>query len=396
MTNLAGLHSIREQDLTRNRVLIRVDFNIPLKRGVPVDDARIREAIPTIKLAMDAGAKVILASHASPAKPGQSAPSLEPYGQRLAELTGYEVHLPEDCVGDAPRKVIQDLREGQICLLENLARHEGEEADSPDFARQLVDLCDIYVNDAFGVCSKTWASLHALPRQMRQRVCGLQLEKELQALGRLTTPERPMVALLGGARLGDKLPYFEAILDRLDTLLIGGAIANTFLKARRKNLQLPRVEEDKVAVAQSILHRAEKRNVAVLLPTDVVVAQGSGETAGEVVRVEAIPPGKAVFDIGPETRKAFASKLDRARAIYWNGPVGAHDSEAFAAGTLAMIETIGRADAFTVVSGGDTISALAIVNDELRQGINHISTAGSSVLDFFVGRKLPGLEALRQ
>lgn len=396
MTSLAGLRSIREIDLTRNRVLIRVDFNIPLKRGVPVDDARIREAIPTIQFALEAGAKVILATHYSTSKPGQPAPSLEAHGQRLAELSGLEVHLPEDCTGDAPKKVIQDLREGQICLLENLAANEGEEKDNTDFARQLVDLCDVYINDAFGVCGRSWASVHALPRQMRLRGCGLQLEKELQALGKISAAERPMVALLGGAKLGDKMPFIEALLDRADTLLIGGAVASTFLKAKRKNLQLPRVEEDKVALAQSILHRAEKRNITVLLPTDVVVAQGTSDAAGVVVRVDEIPPGKVVLDVGPETRKAFESRLDRARTIYWNGPVGAHEAAPFAAGTMALADVISKADAFTVASGGDTLSALAATSDELRAGFNHISTAGSAVLDFLAGRKLPGIEALRQ
>lgn len=396
MIKLAGLHGIQDLDLSRNRVLIRVDFDIYLKRGVPVDDTRIQEAIPTIRLAMEAGAKVILATHASPSKPGQSAPSLEPYGQRLAELTGYEVHLPEDCVGDAPKKVIQDLREGQLCLLENLLLHKEEEANSPEFAGQLAELCDIYINDAFGACTKAWSSLHALPRQMHRRACGLQLEKELQALRKLTSPEHPMVALLGGARLSDKLPFIEALLDRVDVLLIGGAIANTFLKAQKKSLQIPRIEEENLALVQSILYRAEKRNVTVLLPTDVVVAQTSNDTAGDVVRIDAIPTGKIAFDIGPETTKAFLSKLDRARTVYWNGPVGVHDSSTFSAGTSTIIKTLGKSDAFTVASGGDTIAALASVNPEIRSEIQHISTAGSAVLDFLAGRKLPGIEALRQ
>jgi phosphoglycerate kinase len=396
VTSPAGLRSIRELDLARHRVLIRVDFNIPLKKGVPVDDARIREAIPTIQFAMEAGAKVILATHLGPSRPGQTGNlSLEPHGLRLAELSGYEVHLPEDCVGDAPRKVIQDLRDGQLCLLENLALHGGEEQNSTDFARQIAELCDIYINDAFGACPLSWASLHALPRQMRSRACGLRLEKELSSLGRVLSPERPLAALIGGVKLDDKLPFIEALLDRVDTLLIGGAIANTFLKARRKNLQLPRVEEDKVALAQSILHRAEKRNIAVLLPTDVVVARSSSEGEGEPVRVEDVPPGKVVLDIGPETRKTFAARLDRARTIYWNGPVGAHDAPPFAAGTQAMIASISQADAFSVASGGDTLSALAPASAELRAGFNHLSTAGGAVLDFLAGRKLPGLEALR-
>ncbi|MCS6898753.1 MAG: phosphoglycerate kinase [Myxococcales bacterium] len=391
-----GLRSIRDLDLARHRVLIRVDFDIPVKKGVPIDDTRIREAIPTIRLAMEAGARVILAAHRGPSRSKQAHRlSLEPHGLRLAELSGYEVHLPEDCVGDAPRKVIQDLRDGQLCLLENLVLHQGEEQNDPNFARQLAELCDLYVNDAFGVCPRAWASIQALPRQMRQRACGLQLEKEFVSLGRILDPERPLVALIGGGRLGDKLPFLEVLLDRADTLLIGGAIANTFLKARRKNLQLAHLEEDKVALVQSILHRAEKRNITVVLPTDVVVARSSGEEEGELVRVEDIPPGKVVLDIGPETRKTFAARLDRARTIYWNGPVGAHEAPPFAAGTQAMIQAICQADAFSVASGGDTLSALASASAELRRGFNHLSTAGGAVLDFLAGRKLPGIEALR-
>ncbi|MCU0657632.1 MAG: phosphoglycerate kinase [Polyangiaceae bacterium] len=396
MTTLAGLRTLRDLDLARSRVLIRVDFNLPLRKGAPADDTRIREAIPTIRHAMEAGARVIVASHVTGNKPGQEAHlSLEAHGQRLAELTGYEVHLPEDCVGDAPRKVIQDLREGQLCLLENLGRHAGEAEDSPDFARQLADLCDIYVNDAFSLGTRSWASLHALPRQMRQRACGLRLEQELQAVGQLLTPERPSAALIGGTRMADKLPYIEALLERIDHLLIGGALANTFLKARRKNLQIPRVEEDKVALAQSILQRAEKRGVTVLLPTDVVVGQNSSDPEGKVVPVDAIPAGKVALDIGPDTRKAFASRLDRASTIYWNGPVGAHDSASFAGGTRAMLETLSQATGFTVVSGGDTLAALAAVGDELRGGINHLSSAGDAVLDLLSGRRMPAIEALR-
>jgi len=400
MTTLAGIRSIRDLELAHKRVLIRVDFNVPLdrKKGTITDDTRIREALPTIKHAVEAGARVILASHLGRPKAGATEGfSLEPCGARLAELGGYEVFLPDDCVGDSPRKVIQDLREGQICLLENLRYHEGEEKDDDSFARQLAELCDAYVNDAFGAAHRAHASVSALPRLMRERAAGLLLEKEVRALGRLVTgPEKPYVAVLGGAKVSDKIAVIESLLERVDALLIGGAMANTFLKAQGKNTQLSRVEEDRLPLARNILKRAEDRGVALLLPTDVVVSRGPDDAQSQIVKADAIPPGRMALDIGPDTIRAFSSRIDRANTVFWNGPMGFFEQKAFAAGTMALAEVISKADGFTVVGGGDSAAAVAAAGEEVARGFKHISTGGGASLELIEGRKLPGVEALRQ
>ena len=296
---LGGIRSIEELDkgssgdggaLQGKRVFIRVDFNVPLdkKTGAITDDARIREELPTIKFAMDAGAKVILASHLGRPKPGKRDLSLEICGARLAELTGYEVLLPEDCIGDAPKKVIHDLRTGQLCLLENLRFHEEEEKDDEAFARQLAELCDVYVDDAFGAVHRAHASVHALPRLVRERGAGFLLLRELASLSKVTDrPAKPYVAVLGGAKVSDKIDVVEALLGVVTTLAIGGAMANTFLAAQGKKMAASRVEEDKFPLARTILAKARDKNVEVLLPVDVVVARGLDATSGEVVSVDA-------------------------------------------------------------------------------------------------------------
>jgi phosphoglycerate kinase len=400
MTTLAGITTITDLDLAQKRVFIRVDFNVPLKKGTGqiTDDTRIKEAIPTIKHAVEAGARVILASHLGRPKPGQhEGLSLEPCAARLAELTGYEVHLPDDCVGDAPRKVIQDLREGQVCLLENLRFHEEEEKDDEDFARQLAELCDVYIDDAFGAVHRAHASVHALPRLMRERGCGLLLEREIRVLGKLVTnPEKPYVAILGGAKVSDKLAVLEALLDRVTTLLIGGAMANTFLKAQGRNVQSSRVEDDKLPLARTILEKALAKRVTVLLPSDVVVGASLDATTGSVVSVDSIPGGTMALDIGPATIAAFASQIERARTIFWNGPMGLFESPAFAAGTLGVARSMSAAQGFTVVGGGDSAAAVAAAGPEVAAGFKHISTGGGASLELLEGRKLPGIEALRQ
>jgi phosphoglycerate kinase len=400
MTTLSGISTLADLELAQKRVFIRVDFNVPFKKGTTqiTDDTRIKEAIPTIKHAVEAGARVILASHLGRPKPGQhEGLSLEPCAARLAELTGYEVHLPDDCVGDAPRKVIQDLREGQVCLLENLRFHEEEEKDDEDFARQLAELCDVYIDDAFGAVHRAHASVHALPRLMRERGCGLLLEREIRVLGKLVTgPEKPYVAILGGAKVSDKLAVLEALLDRVNVLLIGGAMANTFLKARGKNVQASRVEEDKLPLARTILEKAHAKRVTVLLPSDVVVGSGLDATSGTTVSADAIPGGTMALDIGPATVAAFASQIEKARTIFWNGPMGLFESAPFAAGTLGVAKAMSEAQGFTVVGGGDSAAAVAAAGPEIAAGFKHISTGGGASLEMLEGRKLPGIEALRQ
>src|SRR5882672_2720931 len=303
MSMLDGIKTIRDLKLEGQRVFIRVDFNVPLSGTKVTDDTRIREALPTIKLALEAGARVILASHLGRPKPGKTEGlSLEPAGQRLSELAGVEVHLPEDCVGDAAKKVVQDLRPGQVCLLENLRFHPEEEKDDEGFARQLAELCDVYVNDAFGASHRAHASVHALPKLIRERGCGFLIEKEIRALGQLVTgPAKPYVAVLGGAKVSDKIEVVEALLARVDTLCIGGAMANTFLAARGIDVQASRIEKDKLPLARALLDKAREQKVAVLLPEDVVVAPSLDASSGTVVDVASIPGGTMALDIGPKS-----------------------------------------------------------------------------------------------
>jgi phosphoglycerate kinase len=416
---LTGIRSVEDlaaagdaAALSGKRVFIRVDFNTPLdkKTGKITDDSRIREAIPTIKLVMDAGAKVILASHLGRPKPGKIAEgaaqadprptprelSLEPCGARLSELTGYEVHLPDDCVGDSPKKVIYDLRAGQLCLLENLRFHEGEEKDDEAFARQLAELCDVYVDDAFGAVHRAHASVHALPRLVRERAAGLLLLKELKALARLTDrPEKPYVAVLGGAKVSDKIDVVEALLNVVDTLCIGGAMANTFLAAQGKNVQKSRIEEDKLPLARTIMSKARDRGIQLLLPVDVVVASGIDSIAGAVASVDAIPEGNMALDIGPRTIDLFGGAVDKAKTVFWNGPMGLFETPAFSKGTFELARIMSAAPGFTVVGGGDSAAAVKQAGDAVARGFDHISTGGGASLELIEGKRLPGVEALR-
>ena len=385
--------------LAGKRVFIRVDFNVPLdkKTGAITDDARIREALPTIRYAVEAGAKVILASHLGRPKPGKrEGLSLEPCGARLSELTGYEVHLPEDCVGDAPKKVIYDLRSKQVCLLENLRFHEEEEANEEGFAKQLAELCDVYVNDAFGAAHRAHASVHALPLMVRDRYAGFLMKKELEALSRLTDrPQKPYVAVLGGAKVSDKIDVVEALLNHVDALLIGGAMANTFLAAQGKKMAKSRIEEDKLPLARTILSKAEGRGVAVHLPVDAIVAAGLDAGSGEVASVDAVPEGTMALDIGPRSIELFGREVSRAKTVFWNGPMGLFETPAFAKGTFEIARIMSGVSGFTVVGGGDSAAAVKQAGEAIARGFNHISTGGGASLELIEGKKLPGVEALR-
>ena len=384
--------------LSGKRLFIRVDFNVPLdkKTKAITDDARIREALPTITFAMQQGAKVILASHMGRPKPGKTEGlGLEVCGARLAELSGFEVHVPEDCIGDAPKKVIQDLRAGQICLLENLRFHPEEEANDEGFARALSELCEVYVDDAFGAVHRAHASVHALPLMMKHRAAGFLLEKELRALARVVdNPEKPFVAVLGGAKVSDKIEVVEALLNKCDVLVIGGAMANTFLAAQGKKMQKSLIEEDKLPLARTIMQKALDKKVKLVMPVDVIVADSLEATTGEVVSAGAVPEGTMALDIGPKTVELINAELQKAKTVFWNGPMGLFGTKAFENGTLEVARTMAKIAAFTVVGGGDSAAAVKLAGKEVVDGIDHISTGGGASLELIEGKKLPGVVAL--
>ncbi len=394
---LQGIRSIRDLPIENKRVFLRVDFNVPMEGGKISDDSRIREALPTIKHALERGARLVCASHFGRPKKGPDPKySLEPCAERLAELLGQDVALPEDCVGDAAKKVVYDLRGGNVCLLENLRFHPEEEKDEETFCRQLAELADVYVDDAFGAVHRAHASVHGLAKLFRDRGCGFLLEKEIAALGKIVTaPERPYVAVLGGAKVSDKIAVVESLLEKVSTLVVGGAMANTFLAAKGKNMQASLVEADKVALARTILEKARDRGVAVLLPVDAVVAASVGAEAGEVVSVDAIPAGKMALDIGPQSVKAFAARFSDAKTIFWNGPMGLFEKAPFAAGTFGVARAIADSPAFTVVGGGDSAAAVYAAGSDIAAKMKHISTGGGASLELIEGKKLPGIEVLR-
>jgi phosphoglycerate kinase len=398
MEGLESIRSIRDLPIENRRVFIRVDFNVPLDGGRITDDSRIKEALPTIKHALERKARVVLASHLGRPKPGKTAGlSMEPCGGRLAALLECEVLLPEDCIGDAPKKVIGDMRAGQVCLLENLRFHPEEEKDDEAFARELALLADVYVDDAFGAVHRAHASVHALPRLMRDKGAGFLLEKEIAALGRIvTSPAKPYVAVLGGAKVSDKIAVVEALLTHVDALVIGGAMANTFLAAKGINVQASRVEGDKLALARTILDKARDGKVDVVLPVDVVEADSLDATSGRVVDVGAIGEGMMALDIGPRTVAAIATRFAGARTIFWNGPMGVFEFPAFAAGTKGVAEAIVAATAkgaFSVVGGGDSAAAVRQLGLP-EDGFSHISTGGGASLEYLEGKTLPGIEVL--
>ena len=392
---LTPIRSITDLALQGRRVFIRVDFNVPLDGSKLTDDTRIRAALPTIEHALTHEARVIIASHLGRPKGVEPALSLEPVAARLAELLpGGEVTLTDDCLGDGARKVVSDLREGQVAVLENLRFHAEEEGNDDGFARELARMADVYVNDAFGAAHRAHASVAALPRLIPDRAAGLLMHKELEALSRLRGDVgRPFVAILGGAKVSDKIGVIEALLARVDALLIGGAMANTFLAARGMPVGRSKVEEDKLPLARSVIEKARERHVSLVLPEDVIVADSPDASSGELVNVNEIGAGKMALDIGPRTIILFRERLLRAATAFWNGPIGVFENPAFAEGTLAVAQALAACPGFSVVGGGDSVAAVQQAGLTDRYG--HISTGGGASLEYLEGRRLPGVEALR-
>ena len=390
------IRSVKELPVEGKRVFLRVDFNVPLTpaRGI-ADDNRIREALPTVRHLVERGARLVVGSHLGRPKGGPDpACSLEPVGVRLAELLGQDVLLTDEPVGDGARKVVADLRDGQVALLENLRFHPGEEANEDAFARALASYADVYVNDAFGTAHRAHASTVGMLKYVADRGAGFLMLKEIQFLSRLLgAVEKPYLAVIGGAKVSDKIGVLESLSARVNKMLIGGAMANTFLAAQGKALGRSKVEEEKLALARSFLKKAEERGVAVLLPRDVVVASGPDAPAGKIVSVDACPPDAMALDIGPESARGFADEIARARTVFWNGPMGMFEKKPFAEGTLTVARAIAaNTRAVSVVGGGD--SAAAAIEAGVADKISHISTGGGASLEFVEGKALPGIAAL--
>jgi phosphoglycerate kinase len=395
--------SIKDLDLKSQRVFIRVDFNVPIKDGEVEDDTRIRAAIPTVNYATEHGARVILASHLGRPK-GQRVDkySLGPVAEHLSQLIAKPVGFAADCVGDAAQQTVDALRDGEIALLENLRFHSEEENNDEDFARQLASLCELYVNDAFGAAHRAHASTVGITKFVKQAAAGLLMEKELEYLGRvINDPEHPFVSILGGAKVSDKIPIINALIDRkVDKLLIGGAMAYTFLKAEGFTVGKSLVENDMLETALQIKQRCEATGVALLLPTDHQVVDSyepikGGQVLAKTIPIEFTNAGHVGMDIGLESVALFSNALSDAKTIIWNGPMGVFEEPPFNQGTIGMAHAVAEAadrGAIVIVGGGDSVAA--ITQAGVADRITHISTGGGATLEFLAGKELPGVAAL--
>jgi phosphoglycerate kinase len=390
--------SIKDLDLKGKRVFIRVDFNVPVKNGRIGDDTRLRASLPTVQFALDAGATAVLASHLGRPK-GKTNPdlSLRPVAERFAELLTRPVAFADDCIGDAAKRAVDRIHTsgGGAILLENLRFHAEEERNDPQFAAALASLADVYVNDAFGAAHRAHASVEGITHYLRPAAAGLLMQRELQYLGHaLESPDRPFVAILGGAKVSDKIEVIENLLGKVDRLLIGGAMAYTFFKSRGWPVGRSLVEDDKLDAARSIESHARSRGIELMLPVDHVVADRIDAAATrEVLAVDDASIGDRLgLDIGPATAGAYEARLADAKTVVWNGPMGVFEIDAFAAGTNAIARAVANVKGTTIIGGGDSIAAIRKAG--MADRVTHISTGGGASLEFLGGRTLPGVAAL--
>jgi len=391
--------TIQDLDLRGKRVFIRVDFNVPLKDGVVTDDTRIRETLPTLKLAMEKGGRLVLASHLGRPKGGpDSKYSLKPVAKKLEELLGKPVAFAADSVGPDTEAKSKALKDGDVLVLENVRFHPEEEKNDEGFSKQLAALCDsVFVCDAFGSAHRAHASVVGITKFVKQAAAGLLMEKELAYIGKaISNPTRPFVAIIGGAKVSDKIEVVENLMKIADAMLIGGGMAYTFLRAQGLSIGKSLVEEDKLDLARKILADVKQKNFKLLLPLDnVVTPEFKAHGPTKTVEVSAIPADQMGLDIGPKTIEAYSAEIAKSKTIVWNGPMGVFEMPAFAKGTLAIAQAVAAATAAgatSIVGGGDSVAA--IHQSGLANKISHISTGGGASLEFLGGRKLPGVEAL--
>ena len=383
--------TVRDVSVKGKRVLVRVDFNVPLENGQIADDTRITAALPTIQYLLEHGAAVILMSHLGRPK-GQVSEelSLDPVGRRLSNLLDRDVITVDDCVGPEVESAVTKLEPGQVLLLENLRFHPEEEGNDQDFAQHLAALADVYINDAFGTAHRAHASTAGVPTYL-PAVAGFLMERELQMLGEaLASPSRPFVAILGGAKVAGKIGVIRSLMSRVDLLLVGGGMANTFLKAQGLEVGDSLVDSDSLPMAREILDQAGDK---LMLPVDVVIADAfAADAETRTVTVEAVPAGWRILDIGPRTVGLFEDRISSARTVVWNGPMGVFEFPKFAAGTIALAATLAKTQATTIVGGGD--SAAAVREAGLADKMTFVSTGGGASLEFLEGKMLPGVAAL--
>jgi len=390
--------SIRDLNLNGQRVFIRVDFNVPLDGGKVSDDTRIRATLPTLRLAIERGGRVVLASHLGRPK-GQPNPkySMKPVAARLQELLGKHVEFAADCIGPEAEAKSKALRNGDVLLLENVRYHAEEEKNDAEFSRKLAALCDgLFVCDAFGSAHRAHASVVGITKFVRQAAAGLLMEKELAYLGKaISNPDRPFVAVLGGAKVSDKIEVVQNLMKLADAMLIGGAMAYTFLKSEGKPVGKSLVEDDKLDLARNLLREAESREFRLVLPVDHVLAESPDSSTTKITTVEETPDGWMGLDIGPKTIAQFEKEISGARTIVWNGPLGIFEKPVFSQGTLAIARAVAAATkkgATSIIGGGDSVAAVEQAG--LADQISHISTGGGASLEFLAGETLPGVAAL--